>query len=159
ITAALLTKIAPSTSSCISAPILSECANATVAAPAIVRSFNNYDITSLGEQAALISLILYESGDFKYNKNHFPPPGVPGQGTRNMQSAKYNEMYAREIGIEDPMLDENASFGSAAWFLTTQCTEEVRRGLESGEKEEYRVYLEDCVGTRDTEEREKVWEK
>lgn len=58
-----------------------ECSTAAQAVPFITKSFATYNVTSRAEQAALISLMAFESGDFKYNRNHFPPPGRPGQGS------------------------------------------------------------------------------
>jgi hypothetical protein len=31
-----------------------------------------YKVTSKAEQAAIVSLMAFETEDFKYNKNHFP---------------------------------------------------------------------------------------
>lgn len=35
--------------------------------------------------------------------------------------------------------DDNLDFGSGAWFMTTQCTEQVRAGLKSGALEGWYV--------------------
>ena len=50
-------------------------------------------------------------------------------------------------------------FGSAAWFLATQCDDSVRMGLESGSEGGWETYLTSCVGTTATEERTAVWRK
>ncbi|KAF2788424.1 hypothetical protein K505DRAFT_218239, partial [Melanomma pulvis-pyrius CBS 109.77] len=155
ITADTLKAIAPATASCDGAEFPDECADAATAAVSISKSFDTYKITSVGEQAAIVSIMLFESGNFKYNKNHFP--GVPGQGTRNMQSPAFNEMYAKAIGVTDPMADNDSSFGSAAWFVSTQCSPEVRKGLEAGTQEGYDAYLTQCVGTTVTPERDAGW--
>jgi hypothetical protein len=155
ITADMLTKIAPATASCAGADFADECADAATAATAISNSFTKYKITEVGEQAALVSIMLFESGNFKYNKNHFP--GVVGQGTRNMQSPAFNEMYAKAIGVTDPMADNDSSFGSAAWFVTSQCSPEVRTGLAAGTQAGYEAYLTQCVGTTSTPERIAGW--
>ena len=63
--------------------------------PHIVKSFQHYGISSAGVQAALLSIMAFESGNFKYSINI--SPGVPGQGTRNMQSPKFNMEYAMSI--------------------------------------------------------------
>jgi hypothetical protein len=74
-----LIEIAPTSTTCEGAPAAGECATAKQAAPAISKAFKKYGVTSPAEQAALISLMAFETDDFKYNKNHFP--GVPGQGS------------------------------------------------------------------------------
>jgi hypothetical protein len=81
LTAANLIAIAPATASCDGAPFADECADATQAATALNKAFDTYKITSKGERAAIVAYELFESGSFKYKKNHFP--GRPGQGTRS----------------------------------------------------------------------------
>lgn len=75
--------IAPKSGSCDDAPAKGECATAKQAAKFTAQSFDTYKVTSKAEQAAIISLMAFESDDFKYNKNHFP--GVPGQGSKYSQ--------------------------------------------------------------------------
>lgn len=72
--------IAPTSKTCDDPPAKGECATAKQAAKFTAQSFDTYDVTSKAEQAAIISLMAFESDDFKYNKNHFP--GVPGQGSK-----------------------------------------------------------------------------
>lgn len=81
LTEAKLECIAPSSNTCAGASFPDECATASQALPNILDSFQTYKITSWGEQAAIVSLMAFESDDFKYNKNHFPAPGRPGQGS------------------------------------------------------------------------------
>lgn len=83
----------PTASTCAGAT--SECKTAAEAAPFINQSFGTYGISSPGEAAALISIMAFETGDFKFNVNHFP--ATPGQGTRNMQSPEFNLKYAKSI--------------------------------------------------------------
>lgn len=71
--------ISPKSSTCDNPPAEGECATAEQAAPFISDSFATYGIDNVAEQVALISLMAFESGDFKYNRNHFP--GVAGQGS------------------------------------------------------------------------------
>lgn len=71
--------IAPKSSSCANPPAAGECATAAEAVPLINDAFARYQVESLGEQAALLSLMAFETLDFKYNRNHFP--GVAGQGS------------------------------------------------------------------------------
>ena len=81
LTAANLIAISSATASCSGASFPDECADATQAATALNKAFSTYQITSKGEKAAIVAYELFESGDFKYKKNHFP--GRPGQGTRS----------------------------------------------------------------------------
>ncbi|KAJ4296228.1 hypothetical protein N0V90_006273 [Kalmusia sp. IMI 367209] len=169
-----LTAIAPETASCPgTGDFATECADATRAAPAISASFQKYDISSRGEQAALIAIMLYESGNFKYNHNHFPAPGRAGQGTRNMQMAPFNDKYATDLfgadkaaqaqaeGGDDAVLalvqGDEESFASAAWFVSTQCDEGIKTGLASGSMVGWDAYLTTCVGTTHTEDRDTAW--
>lgn len=79
VTADQLQKIAPTSNTCDNAPAPEQCATAAQAAPLISRSFQFYKVTSRAEQAAVIGLMAFESGQFKYNKN--VSPGIPGQGS------------------------------------------------------------------------------
>lgn len=115
----------------------------------------------------------FESDDFKYNKNHFP--GVAGQGTRNMQSPSYNKKYASSLpDLKDKLpavsnspadlldllrSDDATDFGSGAWFLTTQCSKEVRSALADGSETGWQRFISDCVGTSVTDERKVYWER
>jgi hypothetical protein len=142
--ASMLLIIAPTSRSCGSAPAASECATNVDATPYLIKAISDYSITSPPEIAAVLSLIAYESGDFKYNINHYLALGRLGQETRNMQMANYNLMYAKSIpalvsqlsvittatstsGLSDDQLNviralvlpDDYSFASSAWFLTT----------------------------------------
>ncbi|KAG9594275.1 hypothetical protein KCU77_g5754, partial [Aureobasidium melanogenum] len=180
LTSADITAIAPSSASCTGAPYPAECATADDAASWINMAFHSFGIHAFGTQAALLSLMLYESGSFKYNINHYP--GVPGQGTRNMQSPAFNLKYAQwlaanttDSGVsmqqvqkakeEGPVQvlalvnGDRWSFASAAWFLVTQCDEEILQGLATSTKEGWEAYLTVCVGTTLTDDRSAIWEK
>ncbi|QKX60031.1 uncharacterized protein TRUGW13939_07173 [Talaromyces rugulosus] len=165
-----LLTISPNSLSCANAPAAGECATAADAVPIINDVFTSYLIYSPGEQAALLSLMAFETGDFKYNRNHFP--GVAGQGTRNMQSPSFNKQYASSIPEIKDRVNNNVSatldlllsrahwdFGSAAWFLTTQCSEEVRLGLLQGSQAGWEAYISGCVNTTVTEERRAYWKR
>ncbi|CRG88823.1 hypothetical protein PISL3812_05858 [Talaromyces islandicus] len=167
-----LLAISPNSSSCANAPAPGECATAAEAAPVINEVFAEYMISTAGEQAALLSLMAFETGDFKYNRNHFP--GVPGQGTRNMQSPAFNRQYALSIAeIKDQVSAEDDvsatldlllgdarwDFGSAAWFLTTQCSDAVRQGLRQGDEAGWEAYISQCVGATVTDERTAYWRR
>ncbi|KAL8686405.1 MAG: hypothetical protein Q9224_005458, partial [Gallowayella concinna] len=144
---------------------------AAQAAPFINASFKTYGITSAGEAAAIVALMAFESGDFKYNINHFP--GRPGQGTRNMQSPAFNLEYAKSIpalaeGLKKAgddvkavvaLLTSNGAydFGSAAWFLKNKCSDKVKAGLKAGTEDGWKAYTTECIGTTVTEDRKAYW--
>ncbi|KAL8809361.1 MAG: hypothetical protein Q9223_001418 [Gallowayella weberi] len=166
-----LISIAPDSKTCVGAPFPAECKTAAQATPFINTSFQTYGITSVGEAAAIVSLMAFESGDFKYNINH--SSGPPGQGTRNMQSPALNLEYAKSIpalaeGLQKAGGDmkavmalltseEEYDFGSAAWFLKSQCSDKVKAGLKAGTDEGWKMYIAECVGTTVTEERKAYW--
>lgn len=188
-----ITAISPKSATCDNPPAEGECATAKQAADLISASFDTYKVTSWAEQAAIVSLMAFESGDFKYNKNHFP--GRPGQGSkhtpstpnlkreknklisfaaRNMQFPKFNKKYAATLdGIKDKAAklsddaaildllrnDSNVDFGSGAWFLTSQCTKEVRAELAKGTEAGWKKYIVDCVGTTVTDDRKDYWDR
>ena len=173
LTVSQLGSIAPSSTTCAGAPHPSECRTAGQALPYILESFSKYSIDSTGAQAALLSTMAFESAEFKYQKNYFP--GNPGQGTRNMQSAEFNLQYAQSIpeltnqlsaaeasgpnGARDLLISNDAwDFGSAAWFLATQCGEEVKSGLAQGGPAAFTAYI-GCIGTTLTDERQEYWQK
>ncbi|KAF7357879.1 hypothetical protein MVEN_00834100 [Mycena venus] len=116
-----------------------ECRIAKQAAPFINQAFCDYNIVTTGEKAALLSLMLFESGGFEYNINHFP--GTPGQGTRNEMTFPFIFQYALDTpsiaaqaralagtndvddipadtrnAIRALVLPDRLSFASAMWF-------------------------------------------
>lgn len=92
-----------------------------------------------------------------------------------MQSPAFNKKYAGTIpalsskiaqAASDPaalldLLRENETydFGSGAWFLTSQCSKDVRTALQGGSEEGWTQYISSCVGTSVTDERKQYWEK
>lgn len=98
-----------------------------------------------------------------------------------MQSPYFNKQYALSIPeIKDRVVQEtNVSvtldlllsrahwdFGSAAWFLVTQCSAEVRWGLQQqgssqddDEDDAWERYISGCVNTTVTEERRVYWRR
>ncbi|KAJ5554580.1 hypothetical protein N7513_004539 [Penicillium frequentans] len=173
LTEAQIIDIAPTSKTCDNPPAEGECATAEQAAKFAAQSFDDYKVTSKAEQAAILSLMAFETDDFKYNKNHFP--GVPGQGTRNMQSPDFNKKYANSItALKDQVAevanspadlldllrgDETYDFGSGAWFLTTQCSSDVRSALQGGDESGWKKYISECVGTTVTDERKEYWQR
>lgn len=177
LTAASIQHLSPATSICPDPSMAPECRTASQALPHLLISFTNFDIPTFGAQAALLALILYESAAFRYSTNQVP--GVPGQGTRNMQSPAYNLAYARwlsdecadcrisaqviaEAQQEGPVAvlalvnTDQWGFGSAAWFLRTQCDAGVVEGLAGLTIDAWRAYLA-CVGAGDDEARNVLW--
>ena len=173
--------ISPVSNLCAGPRFSPQCRTADQVAAAIGPSFAQYGVTSPGEIAALVSLVAFESEDFKYNINI--SPGIPGQGTRNMQSAAFNLLYAHSIpalstslaaittstvssdlsslqlnAVRDLLTNDNTlDFGSAAWFLSTQCSASVRTGLQNGDEDGWEAYLTGCVSTTPTDERKEYW--
>jgi hypothetical protein len=181
ITADLIQVISPNSATCDNAPIAAQCRTAAQVATSVSSSFSTYGITSAAEAAAVISLMAFESFDFKYQVNVYP--GRPGQGTRNMQMINYNVLYAQSIpslvanvtaitggasgaslstdqanAVRDLLTsDDNLDFGSGAWFLTTQCPAAIRTELQTGSLAGWEQYISSCVGTTVTDDREAYW--
>ncbi|KAK1980312.1 hypothetical protein LZ30DRAFT_595031 [Colletotrichum cereale] len=157
-----------------------ECATADRAAKYLPAALQKYGIYRPGEIAGVLSLMAFETGDFRYNRNHFP--GRPGQGTRNLQMPNYNLMYALSIpelkdkateiaagatdgaslsddqknAVLDLLLPDDYSWGSGPWFLATQCDQDVRDGLAAGTVKGFTLYME-CIGTSGTQDRVEYW--
>ncbi|KGQ09585.1 hypothetical protein BB8028_0004g05390 [Beauveria bassiana] len=170
--AAKVKLIAPGSKSCPES--LPDCRTADQAAPFIFRSMSQYNLSSDNEIAAVIALMAFESGDFHYKHNAFPPPGNPGQGTANMQSPAFNLLYAKSLdgvkekvadvetveGLEPKKLDEilalvtpdEYNFGSGPWFLVTQCPATVRDELKEDIDCGFESYMA-CVGVKVTDDR------
>ena len=163
-----LLSVVPSASSCANASFPSECAAASEALNPILDGFTKYSITTAPEQAALLSWMAFESGEFKFNQNHFP--GRPGQGTRCMMMpnfvreyvASIPELAPQAIGKDDVavlalVLPDEYSFASASWFYSAHCTEAVKQGVQTGSKSGWSDFLTECVGTTVDESREVYW--
>lgn len=147
----------PTASSCASTV---ECRTATQAAPFISKSFTDFGISTKAEQAAVLGIMAFESLELKFNTNQ---AGHLGQETRNMQSGAFNLKYAQAIpqlqaqlavtgtadlnAVRALVLPDEFSFGSAAWFLATQCSPEVRTQLQTGSVAGWAMYITSCVGT------------
>jgi hypothetical protein len=155
--AALLLSIAPSSGTCSGAPFPSECATASTAVDPIISSFALCNIDTGAEQAALLAWMSYESGDFKYNQNHFPAPGTPGQGTRNMMSPTFVAEYVQFLGLTPTSTDpatvlamvenDQYGFGSASWYYHEKCSDDIKTGVQSGSQAGWDAFLTTCVGT------------
>lgn len=96
-----------------------------------------------------------------------------------MQSPAYNAQYAHflatvctDCGISaadvarasaqgpaavlDLLNSDEWSFGSAAWFLRTQCAAEVRLGDSCADTGGWSAFLQ-CVGTEENGDRDALW--
>ena len=89
--------------------------------------------------------------------------------------ASFNKEYAASIpeihdefekvqDDPDAVLDllvacDNRDFASAAWFLTTQCSDSVRKELQSGSEQGWNAYTTECIGTTVTEERKEYMDR
>lgn len=178
---AQLLSIAPTSSTCDSAPFPDECRTAAQAGPYLISAMIANSIYSPPELAALLALIAYESGEFKYSHNHFP--GRPGQGTRNMQMPNFNLAYALSLdktkaqaaaiasGREaDALSDDEKNqvlalvegdefgWGSVAWFYNTECAADVHTAVQAGGKTGWAAYL-GCVGVEESADRDAYWER
>lgn len=162
--------IAPTSNSCEGK--LPECRTAKQAAPYLIMGMLQYKINHVNEIASVLALMAFESVDFKYKHNVYP--GRPGQGTANMQMAKFNLDYAKQIdGVKDkvaniPSVDglspdklneilalvqpDEYNFGSGPWFLATQCPADVRDRMKKNADDGFRAHMS-CVGVDVTEER------
>ena len=78
-----------------------------------------------------------------------PIPSSAGELTVDQENS------VRELLISNDSYD----FGSAAWFLTSQCPQSVRSGLQSGSLAGWQDYVSVCIGTVLVPERETYWHK
>ena len=166
---AQLTSIMPKASSCAGADQAKECATAKQAVGPLIDSFNKYKVLTAPEQAALLSWIAYESAELRYNQNHFPAPGRPGQGTRNMMMPNFVAKYVASIpelaskAGSDPaatlalVQSDKYSFASAAWFYSTQCSATIKQGVKTGGKAGWTAFITSCVQTTMDSGREGYW--
>lgn len=161
--AAIIQQISPASTSCAGAT--PDCRTANQIAPHAMNAMQRYGVTSKQEMAAVLSLMAFESADFKYKHNVYP--GRPGQGTANMQMPNFNLKYAQSIppvaakvagipsvdGLSAERLNQILSyvtpdqynFGSGAWFLVTQCPSSVRDALKANVDDGFKAYM-GCVG-------------
>jgi hypothetical protein len=98
-------KTDPRTADCNVQTFPGECVTAAQFAGPLSDSFQQFDITTVGEKAALLSLILFETGGLKANRNHFPTPGNPGQGTRNLMNFPFIFKYTLDIPALAPLAE------------------------------------------------------
>lgn len=71
-----------------------ECVTAAVAAPYFVSGMNHYGVATAVEQAGILALVAYESGQLQYKVNTNAANAAGGQGTSNEQSGAFNLEFA-----------------------------------------------------------------
>jgi hypothetical protein len=169
-----LLQIAPTSGTCDGAAYPTECATNVQAAPFLIQAMSDYGITSPPEIAAVLALIAYESGDFKFNTNHFPTPGNPGQGTRAMMMPNFVTEYAQSIpALKDKVvtgttadqlnanralvLPDEYTWAAAPWYLTTKCSE-VRTQIQTGGEAGFSAYMK-CLGVDAGSDRLAYWNR
>ncbi|KAK7932098.1 hypothetical protein PG985_002810 [Apiospora marii] len=165
--------IAPDSKTCDGS---ADCRTAAQAAPFMIQAFQDYKIYAAGQIAGILALMAFESDQFKYKHN--VSPGRPGQGTANMQMYNYNLQYAQSIPAikskassftenspdaqKNELLamitDDKYNFGSAAWYFTTQCHQDVRDALAVGNDHGFGEYMK-CVNVELTDARNAYWQR
>ena len=144
LTAQQLIQIDSTTASCSGAQNASQCRTAEQAAGPIQASFDKYGITHPSVKATLIATMLYESASFRYYEHK----DRNGQGTRNMMSKQFVQQYATSLGLQpaEAFVNDTASFGSAAWFITTHCPLSTRQHIWGGNQSGYEDFVTNCLG-------------
>lgn len=164
----IVRQIAPDADKC-SGGTADECRKADQVAPHLIAGAVQYKIYEPAQIAAVIALEAFESVSFVYKRNTKYLTTNQGQGTANMQMANYNKMYAESIpelaasaggapnDILAKLIDDKYNFASGFWFLSTQCTDEVRNAMD-GSDAGFEKFLVDCVGT-DFAPRKEYWDR
>ncbi|TLD33982.1 hypothetical protein PspLS_00452 [Pyricularia sp. CBS 133598] len=180
-----LLEIAPNSNSC--APELAGCATAEQVAPLLSEALRDYNFhESPWEMAAVISLTVHESAQFKYRApaNAAHAEEFPLKGTSNMQSADYNFKFAKSLPAiakdvneiikdapnagsltKDQMKSllkvlqrDETNFASGAWFLRNECSEAIRNGIKTGTRKGWVDYIGNCVGVKENAQ-DPEWKK
>ncbi|KAI6358314.1 hypothetical protein MCOR25_007355 [Pyricularia grisea] len=180
-----LLEIAPDSKSC--APELTGCATAEQVAPLLAEALRDYNFhESPWEMAAIISLTVHESAQFKYrapaNAQHAEE--FPLKGTSNMQSADFNFQFAKSLpaiakDVNDIVKDaanasslnkdqmksllkvlqrDETNFASGSWFLRNKCSEADRNGIKTGTRKGWVDYISNCVGVKENTQ-DPEWKK
>ncbi|KAK7744990.1 hypothetical protein SLS53_003224 [Cytospora paraplurivora] len=149
--------IMPSSSSCTGRG--TQCRTATEAAPYLVQAMEDYSIGTNVEQAGILALVAYESGELQYSQNL--NNAASGQGTSNMQQGRWNVEYAASIAalavesittsnVLDFVTQDKYNFGTGPWFYSTQCTA-AQAAKDSGADAWFQEYMS-CVGASTSDE-------
>ncbi|RKP37166.1 hypothetical protein BJ085DRAFT_17209 [Dimargaris cristalligena] len=147
-------------------------------------NFAQYGITTVGQKAALISIMDFESGSFRYSTNLNVDHA--GQGTFSQMMFPHIKEYVQSIpelaapyaalteGVTD--LDTNKevmnkvlalvtvdkyNVGAACWYLAKSagCGAKTLKVLEATTEEAYRTYLTECINTTVTDDRISGWKR
>ncbi|KAK3394847.1 hypothetical protein B0H63DRAFT_517929 [Podospora didyma] len=143
-----------------------ECRTAAQASDFFITAFSGF---TFPEMAAMLALVAVESVEMQYRHN--VSPGRPGQGTSNMMMPNFVAMYATDVlganavagkdpaAILDLVKPDQYNFGSAPWFLKTQCGPDVRAALQANPDTGFAAYMR-CVGVdaQDTN-RQAYWKR
>jgi len=167
-----LLDIAPGSKTCDGPNTENECGTADTALPNINAAFSKYSISTIGEAAAILSIMAFESVDFKFNRNQFP--GNPGQGTKAMLMPNFIIEYAQSLSIStddiqpglnagnignqdkeirnkvlDLVLSDDKTYGSAAWYYSAKCDDTVKTGLRGKDIKlaDWTAYITGCINT------------
>lgn len=165
----IIKKICPKSKSCDAAN--KECATAEQVTQPLIDSFVKYKITTPGEQASLIAWMALESVEFQFNHNHYAPDlpnpseGRPGQGTRAMLMPNFVAELAKSLKVDstDPkklledVLAKGGDYEAAAWYYSTKCSDDIKKGVQAGTTAGHKAFIEKCVSTTWAAEREKYW--
>ncbi|PSR75525.1 hypothetical protein BD289DRAFT_487077 [Coniella lustricola] len=134
-----------------------ECTTAAVAGPLLAASMTTYSVTTGVEQAGLLALIAYESGELQYKKNTNQDANE-GRGTVNEQGAQYNIDYANTfpaLAAQNPttatVLDlvttDEYNFGTAAWYYSSQSACATARSMSTDDADAwFDEYMANCDG-------------
>ncbi|ROW18401.1 hypothetical protein VPNG_00104 [Cytospora leucostoma] len=149
--------IMPSSSSC--AGRGTQCRTASEAAPHLVQAMEDYSIGTNVEQAGILALVAYESGELQYSQNL--NNAASGQGTSNMQQGRWNVEYAVSIAalavesitasnVLDFVTKDEYNFGTGPWFYSTQCAA-AQAAKDGGADAWFQEYMS-CVGASTADE-------
>jgi len=85
-------------------------------------------------------------------------PALAAQVKSITEGAAAGGLSASQLNAVLAILISNADYdwGSAAWFLTTQCPS-VRTGLQSATLAGWQNYIQNCIGIGPTGGRQAVW--
>lgn len=153
--------IMPSSSSC--AGRGTQCRTAAEAAPHLVQAMEDYGVGTSAEQAGILALVAYESGELQYSRNLDAASAASGQGTSNMQQGRWNLEYAAGIAalaaesvsvtaanVLDLVTRDEYNFGTGPWFYSTQCAA-AQAARDGGADAWFQEYMS-CVGASTSEE-------
>ncbi|KAJ3887000.1 hypothetical protein GG344DRAFT_56497 [Lentinula edodes] len=161
---------------------LDECRTAAQALPFVNKGFADYNITTVGEKAALLSLMSFESGGFQFNINHTPflskqtlalIPNIKHNKSKSnisLSSLSNNLPDETKNIIRAVVLGDGLSFASAMWFYTQSGATQLGQpgqgclklpgmvqGLQAQTQAGWENYITNCVGTTITDERRKSY--